>query len=209
MTRTIETVIKSLRSLLLLLLISACSSPAPTLSPLSSDAVILAYGDSLTYGSGANSETESYPAVLEQLSGRTVINKGIPGETTGEGLKRLSSVLLQHQPDLVILCHGGNDILRRVDKTLLASNLEQMVKTIKANGAEVVIIGVPMFNFGLTVPKLYPDLAEKYQLANDMMLLADIVSQPDLKSDQIHPNADGYRIFGQRIFKLLQQAGAV
>lgn len=208
MIKSIDTVAKVLSSFFLLLFISACSSSAPTLSPLTQDAVILAFGDSLTYGTGAN-KTQSYPAVLEQLTGLTVINKGIPGETTGEGLKRLSSVLLQHQPDLVILCHGGNDILRRLDKTQLASNLEQMVKTIKASGADVVIVGVPMFNFGLAVPKLYPDLAEKYQLANDMMLLADIISQPSLKSDQIHPNAEGYLIFGQRIFKLLQQAGAI
>lgn len=192
-----------------LIILSACSTPSPSLVKLSSNAVILAFGDSLTYGSGANIKTESYPAILEQLTSRRVINAGIPGEISEDGLKRLSTALLKHKPDLVLLCHGGNDILRRLDKRQLANNLEQMVKIIKASGAEVVIIGVPTFGFGLTVPDLYPDLVEKYRLAGDMTTLVDIESQPNLKSDHIHPNAKGYRIFGQRIFQLLQQAGAV
>ena len=49
-------------------LLVACSSLQQSLSPLAKDAVILAYGDSLTFGTGANSDTESYPAVLAQLT---------------------------------------------------------------------------------------------------------------------------------------------
>ncbi len=193
----------------LLLCLAACSAPQYTLSPLSKNAVILAFGDSLTYGSGANSETQSYPAILEQLTGRTVINAGIPGEISEAGLARLPILLTEHKPDLVVLCHGGNDILRRLDKTKLADHLEQMVRLIKASGADVIIVGVPTFKLGFSVPDLYPKLAEKHQLANDMTFLAELESEPSLKSDHIHPNATGYRLFGERIFKLLQAAGAI
>ena len=105
----------------------ACSISQPSLSPLAKDAVILAYGDSLTFGTGANSDTESYPAVLAQLTQRRVVNAGIPGEVSSEGLERLTSMLEQHQPDLVVLCHGGNDLIRRLDKRQLQNNLNQMI----------------------------------------------------------------------------------
>ena len=107
----------------LLAFLTACSSSQPGLSPLADDAVILAYGDSLTFGTGANSDTESYPAVLAQLTQRQVVNAGVPGEISSEGLDRLTTMLEQHQPDLVILCHGGNDLIRRLDKHQLKSNL--------------------------------------------------------------------------------------
>jgi acyl-CoA thioesterase I len=202
---------KRLSILCFVLLFAACSTsdPEPRLSPLTQNGIILAFGDSLTFGTGAKSETESYPAVLQQLTGRSVVNAGIPGEISAAGLKRLPNVLAEVKPALVILCHGGNDILRRLDKTQLANNLEQMVQLIKASGADVVLVGVPTFGFGLVIPDLYPQLAEKYQLANDMEILAELVSQPSLKSDQIHPNSKGYDLFGQQIHVLLTKAGAI
>jgi acyl-CoA thioesterase-1 len=205
------TIMKSFSIFCFVLLFTACSpsEPEPRLSPLTQNAVILAFGDSLTYGTGAISETESYPAVLQRLTGRSVVNSGIPGEISKAGLKRLPKVLADVKPDLVILCHGGNDILRRLDKTQLANNLEKMVQLIKASGADVVLVGVPSFGFGLVIPDLYPRLAEKYQLANDMKILADLISQPSLKSDQIHPNVVGYGLFSQQIHLLLTEAGAI
>jgi acyl-CoA thioesterase-1 len=204
-------IMKRLSILCFVLLFAACSTSEPEshLSPLAQNAVILAFGDSLTFGTGAKSETESYPAVLQQLTGRSVVNAGIPGEISAAGLKRLPNVLAEVKPALVILCHGGNDILRRLDKRQLANNLEQMVQLIKASGADVVLVGVPTFGFGLVIPDLYPQLAEKYQLANDMEILAELVSQPSLKSDQIHPNSKGYDLFGQQIHVLLTKAGAI
>ena len=130
----------------------ACSSSQPSLSPLAKDAVILAYGDSLTFGTGANSDTESYPAVLAQLTQRRVVNAGIPGEVSSEGLERLTSMLEQHQPDLVVLCHWGNDLIRRLDKRQLQNNLNQMIELIKQHNAQVVMIAVPTIGLGLTVP---------------------------------------------------------
>ena len=75
---------------LFILLLTACER-APTLPKLSSHDVIVAFGDSLTHGTGA-SESTAYPAVLASLTGRTVINAGVPGDTTSSGLKRLPEV---------------------------------------------------------------------------------------------------------------------
>lgn len=201
--------LKLLTVFLFSLYLSACSDDIYPLTPLKNDAVILAFGDSLTYGSGADSQSESYPTMIAHYSGRQVINAGVPGEISQAGLARLPTLLQTTNPDLVILCHGGNDILRRLDKTQLKANLNAMIELIKASGAEVVLVGVPMFGFGLTVPELYRELAHHYALPLENTVLADIVSDPVLKSDQVHPNAKGYELFGQRIFSLLQQAGAV
>ena len=195
--------------LLVTLFLVSCSEPQPTLTPLSSDAVILAYGDSLTFGIGANSKTQSYPAVLQQLTGLTVINAGISGEVTAQALQRLPKVLEAVKPNLVILCHGGNDLIRRLGKEQLKNNLNQMIKLIQQSGADVVLLGVPTFNLMLSVPELYSELAEEHKLPIDIALLPTIERDPKMKSDQIHPNAAGYSVMATAVQTLLLDAGAL
>nr|WP_305909554.1 GDSL-type esterase/lipase family protein [Methylomarinum sp. Ch1-1]MDP4522473.1 GDSL-type esterase/lipase family protein [Methylomarinum sp. Ch1-1] len=95
-----------------LMLLFGCEQP-PQLNKLPTEAVILAFGDSLTYGTGASPQ-RNYPSVLSQLTGLQVINAGIPGEISRNGRKRLPDILDKQQPDLLILIHGGNDILRKI-----------------------------------------------------------------------------------------------
>jgi len=100
--------------LVLTLFISACDNkPVPVFNKLSQEAIILAFGDSLTYGTGA-SKGANYPSVLSALSTHTVINAGISGEISSNGLSRLPALLDKHQPELLILIHGGNDMLRKI-----------------------------------------------------------------------------------------------
>ena len=132
----------------------ACSSGAK-LPRLAGDAVILAFGDSLTFGTGATL-TESYPAILERLVGRRVVNSGVPGEVTGEGLSRLPEVLEREKPALLILCHGGNDLLRRLDQQQTANNLRAMIRLARERGVAVVIIAVPSPGIALVTPVLLP-----------------------------------------------------
>jgi len=121
----------------------SCGSKA--LSPLSTSATILAFGDSLTVGHGTTQEF-SYPTVLSELSGRTVINAGISGETTEQGLTRFQHELEKHSPDLVILIEGGNDILRNVSQSTSKQNLAKMITTAQELNIPLVLLGVPEKN---------------------------------------------------------------
>ena len=91
-------------ALALALLLSACGAD-PQLPSLTDDAVVLAFGDSLTRGTGAQND-KSYPAVLAAATGLRVINAGIPGEESDAGLERLPELIAEAQPNLVILGHG-------------------------------------------------------------------------------------------------------
>lgn len=194
--------------LLLLALLAACDR-GPALSPLDDDAVILAFGDSLTRGTGADGD-ESYPAVLERLSGRRVINSGAPGELSSEGRQRLLRVLERERPGLLILCHGGNDILRGHDTETAAANLAAMVRMAQEHDIEVLLVGVPerslMFH---GTADFYYRVAEETGVPLESEAMAHIIGEPSLKSDQIHPNAAGYRYLAETIDSLLREAGAL
>jgi acyl-CoA thioesterase I len=201
--------------LLLLLIPIGCSKSEKVFSKLPAGAVILAFGDSLTYGTGAAKE-QSYPSVLAGLSGHPVINSGVPGEISADGLKRLPQVLDKEQPALLILIHGGNDILRNLPREQTAENLKQMIAEAKKRNIKVVMLGVPTFGIysvvglaGLDSAKMYQQVAEAENVPIDSETLPDIIAKQELKSDQVHPNAQGYQAMAQAVFNLLQKTGAL
>lgn len=196
-----------LLALLLPLLLVACSSD-PKLSVLPADGVILAFGDSLTYGTGATAES-SYPAVLSRLTGRRVLNAGVPGEVTAVGLARLPVVLEQEKPALVLLCLGGNDFLQRMDAAKAEENLRAMVRMIQAQGVGVVLIGVPRLGLGLDVPDWYGRIAKDAAIPYEGKVLRQVLAEKRLKSDLIHPNAAGYQRMAETLAKLLKKTGAL
>lgn len=195
--------------LLMLLLVAVCScSKTPRLAALESDAVVLAFGDSITFGTGAT-PGESYPAVLEGLIGRRVVNAGVPGETTAGGMARLAAALDEHKPALVLLCLGGNDFLQHQDESRTAENLRAMVSLARERGVAVALIAVPRLGFGLEVPKFYKEIARDAAIPLEGSALKKILSTASLKSDPIHPNARGYRILAESIATLLHDSGAL
>lgn len=195
--------------LLLLLLPGACGPETPQLPPLPEDGLVLAFGDSLTYGTGATAE-DSYPSVLERLIDRPVIRSGVPGEVSAEGLKRLAGALERYRPDLLVLCHGGNDILRLKNDDKTAANLRAMVELARSQGVEVVLIGVPKPGLFLSDGAgFYQRIARDFGIPYAGEVLADILGSPSLKSDAIHPNAAGYRKLAEAIAVLLRKSGAI
>jgi lysophospholipase L1-like esterase len=180
----------------------------PQLPRVQDGDVIVAFGDSLTHGNGASQE-QAYPAVLGRMTKRTVINAGVPGETTAEGLARLPEVLETHRPRLVLLCLGGNDMLRRQDARATEANLRQIIQAIKASGAGVVLIGVPQPALFSGPPAFYEKLAEEFKLPYEDEILDEVLKNPRLKSDAIHANAEGYRLVAERLAELLRKTGAV
>ena len=194
-------------ALVAVLFLAACDR-APTLPRLSPHDVILAFGDSLTHGTGASEET-AYPAVLASLTGHTVINAGVPGDTTATGLQRLPAVLAEYKPRLVLLCLGGNDMLRQQPAATTENNLRLLVQTIRASGAEVVLIGVPEPRLFGGAPDFYARVARDMKLPLEDDAFNDVLKDARLKSDPIHANAAGYRVVAERLDAFLREAGAL
>jgi lysophospholipase L1-like esterase len=190
-----------------LLLLSGCGQKAK-LPPLGGDAVLLAFGDSLTYGTGAKEE-ESYPAQLALLTGRKVVREGVPGEVSAAGLARLPSVLDEHKPKLLLLCHGGNDFLRRMPKAEAAANVRSMIRMAKGRGIEVLLIGTPEPGFTVTPPEFYAEIAKEFGIPYEGDAIGKVLRDGSLKSDQVHPNALGYKLIADRVAALLKKSGAI
>jgi len=187
--------------------VASCSDKVQ-LQALDTNASILAFGDSLTYGTGT-SRNKAYPVILGSLINRKVINAGIPGEISKKGLARLPGLIKQYQPGLIIICHGGNDILRKLDLNQTRDNIQQMINLAKENNSQVILIGIPEFGIFLQTLPLYQTLAEENQLPIDNGILGDILRKNTLKSDHIHPNAKGYQVLAEHIVEILKQSGAL
>lgn len=201
--------VKSILVVVLACLVLACSDNTSRLPRLPPDAVILAFGDSITHGTGADS-TQSYPAQLARLIGHEVINAGVPGEITSSGRQRLPGLLDNYRPGLLILCHGGNDLLRKLDKNATRNNLQAMLAAARARDIPVLLLGVPGPGlFLLESAELYEQLAEEHGMPFDGDIIAAVESDNSLKSDAIHPNAEGYRQIAEAIHRLLRERGAL
>ena len=187
----------------------ACNQPAPKLSKLPDNAVILAFGDSLTYGTGASAQHD-YPSILAQMIGREVINEGVPGEISSEGRQRLPALLDEYRPDLLILIHGGNDILKQITAEQTRDNLKAMIAEARLRNIPVVMLGVPAFGIVfLHSAKFYEELAESEGIASDLEIVPNILAANTLKSDAVHPNDQGYQRLAENIAALLQKHGAL
>ena len=185
-----------------------CGSTEARLAPLAPGAVVLAFGDSLTYGTGA-APGQDYPTRLERMISRRVVNAGVPGETAAGGRTRIVHELKRYRPSLVILCLGGNDMLRGRPEEAIASDLRAMVQVCLDHAANVVLVGVPRPNLRSTVPPFYGELAEEFNVPYQGEVLRDVLRQRRLKSDLIHPNAQGYLVMAQALHELLFARGAL
>lgn len=188
--------------------LAGCTDKVPQLLPLGANDVVVAFGDSITYGAGAEAQ-ESYPAVLAELIGREVVRAGVPGEVTRQGLARLPSVIEAHDPRLVIVCLGGNDMLRKVNEADVKENLRAIIATIRGRGIDVILVGVPKAALLDRMPEFYADLADEFEIPYEGKILARVLYSAEYKSDTIHPNAQGYRKIAEAIAELLRKSGAV
>ena len=193
--------------IVLLLALAGCGE-RPKLERLAPDAVVLAFGDSLTYGTGA-AEDESYPAQLEKLIGRRVVRAGVPGEVTAQALARLPAALEEHAPRLLLLCIGGNDFLRRLGNPQAEKNVREMVKLAQSRGVAVLLIGTPEPGLTVSPPAFYSGIAKEYRLPYEGVVVGEVLKDRSLKADPIHPNARGYRLIAERLAETLRESGAI
>lgn len=196
-------------SALLAAALTACSKTTPH-AALPEGSTILALGDSLTAGYGADAEA-AYPAVLAGFTGWQVINGGVSGNTSAQALARLPA-LMRRQPQLVLVSIGGNDFLRKVPEADTRSNIRQIVQQIKAAGVPAVLVAVPYFTTGalfgrLSEHPMYEELAAELNVPLLKGAWAEVLGDKKLKSDQIHANAQGYRVFAEKMWAFLKQQG--
>jgi len=199
-------VLTALLTPLLLLCLVACGDDK--LTALDDDATIVAFGDSLTAGIGVSPDA-AYPAVLEALTGRHVINAGVSGETTAEGLTRLSGVLDESNADLMILLEGGNDILRNQPLSDAKRNLHAMIASAKQKNMQVVLIGVPKKSLFSSSAEIYSELADEHDIVLQDDIISSLLKKPSMKSDSVHFNEAGYRALAEAIQALLEKHGAL
>ena len=193
----------------LCLSLGACGRTQPPLPSLGPDDVVLAFGDSITYGVGVGSGGETYPEVLAELIGRPVVGDGVPGEVTADGLVRLPASLDEHRPRLLLLCLGGNDMLRDVDPGTTEANLRNMVELARSRGVAVVLIAVPQPRLIGGAAGFYRRVADELDIPLEEEVLVAVLRDNQYKSDMIHPNAQGYRRLAQALAELLRNSGAI
>lgn len=188
--------------------LAGCGPSVPKLPKLAPGAVVLAFGDSLTFGTGAT-PSESYPAALERLIGRKVVAAGVPGEVSAEGLERLPRAIEEAKPALLILCHGGNDFLRKLGEDAAAANVRAMARLAQQQGIAVVLVATPKPGFGVSKVKFYEEIGKELAIPVEAEVLADVLTTGSLKSDLVHPNAAGYKRMAEAVAKVLKKAGAL
>ncbi len=196
---------------LLVLFLAACGG-GRKVAPIPVGGTVLAFGDSVTFGTGAGLG-EDYPTRLAAISGWKIVNAGIPGDTAEAAKARIRGAIEQERPALVILELGGNDFLRRRPEAAVMADLRAILLQIRAENIPVVLVAVPRFSLigavigGLPDAELYEQLADEEGIPLVPKVFARILSDPGLKSDQIHPNAEGYRQLAEGIAERLRQVG--
>lgn len=161
---------------------------------------IVAFGDSLVRGQGST-EGSDFVSVLSQRLGRPIHNLGVRGNTTRDGIARLSEVL-DRDPGIVILLLGGNDFIRRVDDAEIEENLSALIEAFQAQGAVIVLLGVRSGILSNKGEEMYERLSKKYGAVFMPDVLDGIYLKRELMSDSIHPNDAGYAKIAERIHAL-------
>ena len=159
---------------------------------------LLVVGDSLSAGYGVSTDQRWVTLLAKRLQSKCpstqVINASVSGDTSGGGLSRLSPLLRQHRPEIVIIELGGNDGLRGINTRTMRGNLLGMVRAAQSEGARVLLLGVRLpSNYGPdfvnAFHQVYYDVAETSSVPLVPFFLKGVALDPELmQADGIHPN---------------------
>ena len=174
---------------------------------------LVCFGDSLTAGYGVD-PAKSYPADLQRLLDAHgyhyhVINAGISGDTTKDGLDRIQFVLNNH-PRIAVVEFGGNDGLRGLPLPQTQANLSTIIAQLQKGGVQVVLAGITLPpdygpDYIRSFDAMYPALARRYRVRLLPFLLQKVYGVPgDMRGDGIHPTAQGDRQVALNVEALLR-----
>lgn len=165
---------------------------------------IIAFGDSLVKGVGSTNGND-FVTLLSKQSGEPIINMGISGNTSIDGLNRIDTVNIK-DPKIVLLLLGGNDFLRKVPLEQTFKNIDDIVISLQKNGAVVILLGVPS---GILLDQ-YDENFEKIAKSRGTLyvpnVLSGILGHVEYMSDAIHPNDLGYKKIADKIYPVLKKS---
>lgn len=194
------------------MLLSACGKKTPKAAAVPAGATVLALGDSLTQGVGANADA-SYPSLLAERTGWKVVNAGVSGETSKQIADRLPGLLDEHRPSLAILCAGGNDWLQRRSEQVVQGEITRMLQLCQARVTPVLLVAVPELSLSAALTGRMKDHSIYQTLAKDnrVALLPDawseVLGNSALRADQVHANAAGYARFTELLLAHARASG--
>jgi acyl-CoA thioesterase I len=189
--------LKSLTILLCTLLLVACGDREKQ-ATIPTGSTVLILGDSLSFGTGAD-KGQDYPTLLAQNTGWHIINAGVPGDTSEQGLARLPILLEEHQPALLMVELGGNDFLKKVPVSQTIANLKTIIQMGQSKNITTLLVAIPDYQpvkaafGGLSDHPLYETLSKETQIPLVEDVFSPVLSKNALKADYVHPNAQGYR----------------
>ena len=158
---------------------------------------------------------QAWPALLAEKTGWQVVNGGVSGDKTGDALARLPALLDEHAPKLVLVTLGGNDMLRKLPEEQTRGNLARILELIRSRNAQPVLLATPKPSVAgvvfqsLSPPPFYAEIAKERKVPLIADAIPDVLSDPDLKLDQLHPNAEGHQVLAGKAFDALRQLGYV
>ena len=168
----------------------------------SSGTDIIAFGDSLVQGVGS-SNSNDFVSVLSRKIEIPIVNLGHSGDTTADGLARISN-LDKYNPKIVILLLGGNDYLKKVPITETENNLATIIKNIQNRGAIVLLLGVRGGLINDHFDSMFERLRSRYHTAYVSDVLSGLIADSRYMSDVVHPNDLGYSIIANRVYGVLK-----
>ncbi len=172
-----------------------------TNAPPKNDTIVV-FGDSLVEGIGSE-RGGGFVSMLEERLGTKIVNRGVAGNTTADGLARLSDVLKKDAGTVIVLL-GGNDAIRRVPREETFQNLERIIRTLQADGAMVVLLGVRGGVLTDPYDEEYEALAERTGALYVENVLQGLIGRSEYMFDGIHPNDKGYAIIAERVADALE-----
>ncbi len=174
--------------------------------------LVVCFGDSLTAGYGADPGA-SYPDYLQKGLDAAgyhyrVVNEGVSGNTTKDGVERLGGIIAMH-PSVVVLEFGGNDGLRGLKVETTRDNLAAMLKGFKGAGVKVLIAGIslppdygPDYVKGFTAN--YASLGRQFGTPVLPFLLQDVYGvEGMMQADNTHATAAGNEIVARHVMGAL------
>lgn len=159
---------------------------------------IICFGDSLTQGYGSTNN-QSYPYHLQKLVNIPVVNKGITGNTTKDGLNRIDDIL-QFKNSLIIIEFGANDFFQQIPISETKNNMEQLIDKLTNTKNIIVLVSTE----DKQLHQLYimlKSLAEEKKVLFINGILNEIWNNRNLFSDEVHPNSNGYKLVADKIYK--------